>query len=128
VRFDLNLGRFAVGSEDFISPRETPTVRDWVRREHGLDPIATPLLSVVQDLRVYKELLELLPATEVHLSAVLPDESGPAVALPGGCRLTRAEGHGEAQHKPLLLIGTRTVTSRTRCSMYASRSEGTRCC
>jgi hypothetical protein len=43
----------------------------------------------------------------VYLSAVLPDESGPAVALPGVCRLTRVEGYGgKPQQKPLLLIGT----------------------
>jgi hypothetical protein len=59
-----------------------------------------------QEISAYKELLELLPAKGVYLSAVLPDESGPAVALPGVCRLTRAEGHGGAQTKPLLFIGT----------------------
>jgi hypothetical protein len=43
----------------------------------------------------------------VSLSAVLP-ESGPAVALPGVCRLTRVEGYGGGpQRKSLLLIGTR---------------------
>jgi hypothetical protein len=61
-----------------------------------------------QDPRAYKELLELVSAKGVSLSAVLPDESGPAVALPGVCRLTRVEGYGGGlQRKSLLLIGAR---------------------
>jgi hypothetical protein len=57
----------------------------------------------------YTELFELLSSEGVkgvNLGAVLPDESGPAVALPGVCRLTRVQGYGKPQHKPLLLIGT----------------------
>jgi hypothetical protein len=124
-RADLSLGRFAVKSEDFISPRDTPTVRKKVRIKAWF-PRKDIMCWWWQELSVYKELLGLLSAKGVSLSAVLPDESGPAVALPGVCRLTRVQGYGGGpQQKPLLLIGRWRGTSRTACSTYASKTRTT---
>jgi hypothetical protein len=66
------------------------------------------------------------------MSAVLPDESGPAVALPGVCRLMRVEGYGGAQQKPLLLIGMlrdndgTSFVTRLSCDAGTARNGATR--
>jgi hypothetical protein len=58
---------------------------------------------------------------------VLPDESGWAVVLPGVCRLTRVEGYGGAQTKPLLFIGRWRATAILRALLMPPEQKGRRC-
>jgi hypothetical protein len=102
----MKLGRFAVGSQDLIPPNETPTVSERAHQDYGLSLWRHFDCCRSQELPAYKELLELIRGKGVALSAVLPDESGPAVALPGVCRLNRVEGYGDKPQQNLLLIGT----------------------
>jgi hypothetical protein len=121
---DLTFGRFAFRPEECIPPQETPKVGKGAHLDQQCGPLQDVMCWWWQEISAYKELLELLPAKGVYLSAVLPDESGPAVVLPGVCRLNRVEGYGGAQTRPLLLIGKWRTTSRYACTSDVANGGG----